>query len=198
MNSISIDGKLKMYEVGKNSMDDHHIKILRVKGISGSMIGFMGLERMRELIEILKSKLPYKKGHVLLFGGGGEITKQPFIQNCIFSEGNENIDHTKLLKSVGYEIIVKSKDEGLEITQCSIVGSRTYSLKLEGFDNHTNVYIGEYNSDVPKQHFRRLRTHKTTKSNPDYMFITHHISEKLLNKYKRKLAILKKVNSSKN
>lgn len=82
-------------------MDKHHIKILRVKGVSGNMIGFVGLNRIKELIEILKSKLPYDKGHVLLFGGSGEITKQPFIQNCIFSEGNENIDHKKLLKSVG-------------------------------------------------------------------------------------------------
>ena len=46
----------------------------------------------------------------------------------------ENIDSNKLLRNVGHEIKVKSQDKGIEITQCSIVGSRTYYLNLEGFN----------------------------------------------------------------
>jgi len=33
-----------------------------------------------------------------MFMDSGEITKQTFITNCIFSEGNENIDTKKLLE----------------------------------------------------------------------------------------------------
>ena len=67
------------------------------------------------------------------------------------------------------------------------MGSRTYSLKLEGFENHTNVYVGEFDSDVPYQHFKRLRDHKTSKNNPDYIFITHFISDKALNRCVKRL-----------
>lgn len=122
-----------------------------------------------------------------MFMDNGEITKQPYITNCIFSEENENIDSNKLLRNVGHEIKVKSQDKGIEITQCSIVGSRTYSLNLEAFNNHTNVYIGEYNSDVPEQHFRRLRSHETTEDNPDLMLITYKKSNKILRKCENRL-----------
>lgn len=66
-------------------------------------------------------------------------------------------------------------------------------MKLEGFDKHTNVYIGEYNSDEPEQHFKRLRSHKTTQNNPDYMFITHNISKKYLDRAIRKLYFLRSI-----
>lgn len=94
---------------------------------------------MREILEILKSRLPYKKGHVLLFGGNEEITNQSFIQNCIFSEDNEDIDHRKVLSSIGHQIKVKSTGREVEITQCSIVGSRTYSLSLDGFPTTLSI-----------------------------------------------------------
>jgi hypothetical protein len=185
--------KLRIHEVDSGNVAKHHIRRIKVMSQSGSMIGFVGINRMREIRGILKSRLSYKEGHVLLFGGSGEITNQPFIQNCIFSEENEDIDHRKLLKSIGHEIKVKSSGEGIEITQCSIVGSRTYSLSLEGFSNHTNVYVGEFDSDVLEQHLKRLRSHKTNPNNPDYMFITHFISERALERSKRRMEILERV-----
>jgi hypothetical protein len=195
--SMMRDAKVRIYELKEREKSERHIKIIKVKNTTGEMAGFVGQNRVREIVDNLKSRLPYKEGHVLMFMDSGEITKEDFITNCIFSEGNENIDAKKLLRSVGHEIRVKSKNEGVEITQCSVVGSRTYSLNLEGFDNHTNVYIGNYNSDVPEQHFRRLRSHQTTGDNPDYMFITYKMSGKVLGRYRKKLKLLLEVYKSK-
>lgn len=115
-----------------NEEKEHHLKILKLKGKTGNMIGLIGPNRAKEIVNILKSKLPYKEGHVLKFLNNGELTKQPYIDNCIFSEGNENISYKKLLKGEGANVKIKSKNKGIEITQCSGVGARTYSLKLEG------------------------------------------------------------------
>jgi hypothetical protein len=80
--------KIKLYELEEKERNEHHIKIIGVKSMSGNMVGFVGPNRMREIVDILKPKLPYKEGHVLMFMNNGEITKQPYITNCIFSEEN--------------------------------------------------------------------------------------------------------------
>lgn len=124
-----------------------------------------------------------------MFLNNGLISKEPYIDNCIFSSSNENIDRDKLLKVKGHTIKVISKGEGIEVTQSSDVGSRTYSLKLKGFDNHTNVYVGRFNSDVMDQHFKRLRSHVTTKDNPNLIFNSVLIKDEEVQKSENKVTM---------
>ena len=153
--------RLKVMELESESME-YHCKMIKLVNKSNKSVGFVGKKRVKEIIEHIKVK--YENGwHMLLFYNNGEFTKDISIDNCVFSDNNENIDRKKLLKSKGVDIFVKSKDKKIEITQCSNVGSRLYSVNLEGFIGHTNVYIGEYNPDVPEQHFRRVREHSSEK-----------------------------------
>jgi hypothetical protein len=84
------------------------------------------------------------------------------------------------LSIFGHKVIVKSRGSGLiEVTQGSNVASRVFSLDLKDLNNHTNAYVGPFDSDVPYQHFQRLREHVTTIDNPDLIFLTTLFTEPL-------------------
>jgi hypothetical protein len=95
-----------------NKSPKEHVKYFRVVGPSGKMVGYLGKNRGEELIRKIKEMLP---GNRLInsFFDLGILTKSPHVDSCIFSEANENIDHKKLLKVIGHQIMIKAKGDGL-------------------------------------------------------------------------------------
>jgi len=55
------DSRVKIYEVEDKERNEHHIKIIGVRSTSGNMVGFIGPNRMKEIVDILKSRLPYQE-----------------------------------------------------------------------------------------------------------------------------------------
>lgn len=183
---IERDFSLKIVELEKKE-EEYHCKIVKLVDKEGRNVSVLRNTRLKELIDYFRVLGDYDRAHILLFLNNGEFTKDDRIDNCIFSEGNEDISRKKLLKPKGIRIDIKSKGKKVEITQSSNIGSRLYSIELEDFKRHFNVYIGEFNPDVSEQHFRRVRSHKTTSNNPDYMFITMWITEKIIENHRRKV-----------
>lgn len=170
------------------------IKLVNEKG---NFIGFVGKNRFKEIInKYIKPSLPYSKGHVLLFCNNGSLSNLDEVQNCILSENNENADHTKLIKTKNGKINVNYRGEGIDITLATDYAERSFSLDLRGTSNHTNIYIGIYNPDVPKQHFQRKRGHIAREKNPNLVFISSFRLEKELFKSKRKQKIFKSIYGS--
>lgn len=165
----------------------HHISYVQVKNTSGKPIGWMGPRRMGELLSLLKLDLP-EEVHVSLFSeGSGAITREPYLDNCVFSDANENVDPKKLLKLDGCNLSIKFKGKS-ETTMISEVGSRTYSF-LHDLTSHVNIYVGKFNPDVPYQHFCRKRDHVTTKDNPDQVFVTSLVKEEEVKRWENKLSL---------
>lgn len=120
--------KVQTYELIDGEKRRQHVKYVKVLGLSGNSISsHIGPKRLEELLNSVKPKLP-KGTHLSLFGNlSGAITKEPFIDNVIYSRANENIDRKKLLKLEGSNFIIKSKGKEVEVTMLSEAGSRTYS-----------------------------------------------------------------------
>lgn len=125
------------------------LKNIKVVGQSGNFKGHIGPKGLEELLNILKPRLP-KGTHFSLFGNlSGIVTREPFIDNVIYSQANENIDRKKLLKLEGSNIVIRSKGKEIETTMISEAGSRTFSIFARGFKNYLSAHVGIINPDTP-------------------------------------------------
>jgi hypothetical protein len=185
--------KVQMYELIDPEERKHHLKNIKVVGQSGNFKGHIGPKGVEELLNKLKPRFP-KGTHLSLYGNlSGIVTREPFVDNVIYSQANESIDRKKLLKLEGSNIVIRSKGKELEITAISEVGSRTLSIHAEGFKNYLSAYVGIINPDTLHQHFKRNRNHIGTENNPDLNLIASFVREEELKRWGSRIGIRKEV-----
>jgi hypothetical protein len=81
---LSKDRQMKIYELEDRKRRDNHVRMVKFVSTTGKSAIFIGPNRMKEIVGIIKSRLPYKRGHILLFLNNGNITREECIDNCIY------------------------------------------------------------------------------------------------------------------